>query len=173
MKFFILLLFVSGFALSAQAQQVKWHTFSEAIELNKKEPRKIFIDVYTDWCSWCKVMDEQTFQDPAIAKILNEKYYPVKFNAERTDTVHFMGNAFVSTNEGRRPPHQLAVAMLKGKMSYPSVVFMNEENKFITAIPGFQKPEQMEPTLIYIHESLYLKDVDFQEYVKNYSTDEQ
>lgn len=150
------------------AQQVKWHTFTEAIELSKKQPRKIFIDVYTDWCHWCKVMDEKTFQQPNIAKILNEKYYAVKFNAERKDTVMFQGRAFVSTKQGNRPPHQLAAAILNGKMSYPSIVFMNEKNQLITAMGGYQKPEDLEPLLIFIHGSLYEKGIDYQEFKKNY-----
>lgn len=165
-------LFIFGFitltAFAASAQNVKWYSFSEAVELNEKEPRKIMIDVYTDWCGWCKVMDEQTFQHADIAKILNEKYYAVKFNAERKDTVVFQGATFVNKGEGRRPPHDLAVAMLNGKMSYPSIVFMNEKNQLITAVPGFQKPEQMEPLLMYIFESLYEKNVNYQEYVDGY-----
>ena len=66
----------------AQESKVKWYTFEEAVELNKAEQRKIFIDVYTDWCGWCKKMDATTFNSPEIAKILNEEYYAVKFDAE-------------------------------------------------------------------------------------------
>ena len=57
---------------------VKWMSFEEAVAKSKIEKRKIFIDVYTDWCGWCKVMDKSTFNDPQVAKILNEKFYPVK-----------------------------------------------------------------------------------------------
>lgn len=167
----ILLLAILLSAHILNAQKVKWYSFTEAIELNKKEPRKIIIDVYTDWCHWCKVMDEQTFSNPVIAKILNEKYYPVKFNAESTADITFQEHTFKNKGEGRRPTHDLAIALLNGKMSYPSIVFMNEKNQLITAVPGFQKPNQMEPLLVYIHNSLYEKNVDFQEYVKNYKSD--
>ena len=170
-KTFLLLILGAFFFNISTAQKVKWYTFTEAVKLNEKEPRKILIDVYTDWCHWCKVMDDQTFSDAAIAEILNEKYYPVKFNAERTDEVVFQGRTFKNTGEGRRPPHELAVAMLNGKLSYPSIVFMNEKNQLITAVPGFQKPDQMEPLLIYIHNSLYEQNINFQEYLKNYTSD--
>jgi thioredoxin-related protein len=158
--------------LSSQAQNVKWYTFTEAVELNKTAPRKIIVDVYTDWCGWCKKMDAATFQNPKIAKILNEKYYAVKFNAERTDDVVFQGHTFKNNGEGRNAVHDLAAAMLNGKMSYPSIVFMNEKNQLITAVPGYQTPEQIEPLLIYISNSLYEKNVDYQEYLKTYSTNE-
>src|SRR5688572_27861029 len=73
---------------------VNWMTFEEAVEKSKTEKRKIFIDVYTDWCGWCKVMDKQTFAVPAVAKLLNEKYYAVKFNAEQREDVFFRGTTF-------------------------------------------------------------------------------
>ena len=164
-----LTLFVLSFTHNkSNAQEVKWYTFTEAIELNKKQPRNIFIDVYTDWCHWCKVMDSKTFTNPTIAKILNEKFYAVKLNAERKDTVVFQGNAFVSTGQGKRPPHQLAAALLQGKMSYPSIVFLNDKNQLITAMGGYQKPEDLEPLLIFIHGSLYNKKIDYQEFKNNY-----
>ena len=49
---------------------VNWMSFEEAVEKSKKEKRKIFIDVYTDWCGWCKVMDKNTFSQPVIAKYI-------------------------------------------------------------------------------------------------------
>lgn len=169
-KAFVLIIFTTILFGIAPAQTVKWYTFSEAIELNKKEPRSIIIDVYTDWCHWCKVMDQQTFSNATIAKILNEKYYAVKFNAEQKEDIVFQGHTFKNTGEGRRPPHELAVAMLNGKLSYPSIVFMNKQNQLITAVPGFQKPDQMEPLLIYIHNEMYVKNVDYQEFLKNYKS---
>ena len=165
---FTLIILTSTYT-KTQAQKVKWYTFTEAIELNKKQPRKIFIDVYTSWCHWCKVMDEKTFSDSTIAKILNEKYYAVKFDAERKDTVIFQGHTFVSTGQGNRPPHQLAAALLNGKMSYPSIVFMNEKNQLITAMGGYQKPIDLEPLLIFVHGTMYAKGVNYQEFKKNYN----
>ena len=103
---------------------VEWMSFQEAVERNKKEKRKIFIDIYTDWCGWCKVMDKNTFSHPVIAKYLNEKYYAVKLDAEMKDTVIANGNTYVNPSpQTKRSTHQLAVALLNGKMSYPTVVF--------------------------------------------------
>ena len=52
--------------------KVEWMNFEEALEKSKTEPRKIFIDVYTEWCGWCKRMDSATFQQEHIAEYLNE-----------------------------------------------------------------------------------------------------
>ena len=154
---------------------VKWYTIQQAMELNKKAPRKIMVDVFTDWCGWCKVMDKQTFHDPVIVKILNEKYYAVKFNAETHDTIIFQGRTFINEGQGTRSAHQLAIAMLQGKLSYPNLVFIDEQGQLITNIPGYRKPEEMEPILKYIQQSLYAKNVNFQDYLKTFkhtTTDE-
>lgn len=149
----------------SQESKVKWYSFEEAVKLNEKEPRKIFIDVYTDWCGWCKKMDASTFSNPDIAKILNEKYYAVKFDAERSDTINFAGKEFINDGSGRRSPHQLAVALLQGKMSYPSVAYMNEKNQLLTAVPGYYSAEQLKPVLMYFADDVF-KSQSFQEYQK-------
>jgi thiol:disulfide interchange protein len=67
MKKIGLIIIVICFVSAANAQEkIKWHTLPEAIELNKKEPRKFMIDVYTDWCGWCKRMDATTFSNDTI-----------------------------------------------------------------------------------------------------------
>ena len=52
---------------------MRWYTWEEAVELNKTKPKKIFVDVYTDWCGWCMKLDKETFSQPAFAKYANEK----------------------------------------------------------------------------------------------------
>ncbi len=151
---------------SISAQNVKWYSFEEAIELNSKAPRNIMIDVYTDWCGWCKVMDKQTFSIPEISKILNEQYYAVKFDAETKDTIKFKEQIFVNTGQGKRPPHQLAIALLNSKLSYPNIVFLNKNNDLLGALPGFKKPEEMKAILDYITKELYKQKVDLRKYIQ-------
>ena len=57
------------------------------------------MDVYTDWCGWCKRMDATTFENPAIAKYMSENFYCVKFNAESQKEVTFKGQKYGT--EGR------------------------------------------------------------------------
>ena len=147
------------FAVQASVAQkpggVKWYTIEEAEKLAKESPRPIFVDTYTDWCSWCKKFDNETFAHPVIVDILNTKYYAVKFNAEGKEEVTFKGMKF--KNDGKYgKAHQLAVALLQGKMGYPTVVFLNENADLVTSIPGFRGPKDMEPVLIYFAEKVYL-----------------
>lgn len=117
---------------------IKWMTFEEALAANQKEQRKIFIDVYTDWCGWCKVMDKKTFTDQTVIDYMNEHYYAVKFNAEKEDPIVFQGKNFELVDGGRRPIHTLAYAMLDGQLSYPSYVYFNESVQRITISKGFK-----------------------------------
>jgi len=136
--------------------KINWMSFEEAIALNEDEPRHIFVDVYTDWCGWCKKMDASTFVNPVIVELMNKHFYAVKLDAEQKDTIMFMGQAFVNPNpEGRRSSHQMAQALLKGKMSYPSFVFLNSETQWLTVVAGFRKPPDMEQVLTYFGQAIY------------------
>lgn len=136
---------------------VKWMTFEEAIEKSKTEKRKIFIDVYTDWCGWCKVMDKNTFNEPTIAKTLNEKFYPVKFNAEQKEDVVFNGTTFKFVESGRSGYHELAAALLNNQLSYPTVVFLDEDFKTASPVAGYRKPEEFHKIMTYFGEDHFKK----------------
>lgn len=144
-----LFIIVSALSLSAQVNStVRWYTIEEAEKMTKKSPRPIFVDTYTDWCGWCKRLDSDVFTNPVIVQILNEKYYPVKFNAESTEPVTFQGKTYKNDGAYGRA-HQLAYALLKGKLSYPTVVFLNNKAQVITPVPGFRSAKEFEPILIY------------------------
>ena len=68
-----------------EAGGIKWMTWKEMQEAQKKEHRKVFVDVYTGWCGWCKRMDASTFKDAYIVKYVNDNFYAVKFDAETKD----------------------------------------------------------------------------------------
>jgi thioredoxin-related protein len=128
---------------------VKWITFEEAVEKSKTEKRKIFIDVYTDWCGWCKVMDKNTFSDPEVAKLLNEKFYAVKFNAEQTEDVVFKGTTYKFIPSGNKGTHQLAAALLNNQLSYPTVVLVEEDFKSVSPVAGYRKADEVHKMLTY------------------------
>ena len=140
----------------AQGETIKWHSFQEAAALSKKEKKKIFIDVYTSWCGWCKVMDKNTFTHPVIAAYMNKHFYAVKLDAEMKDTIVFNNYTFVNPSPNiPRSTHQLASSLLSNKLSYPTTVYLDENFNLLTQVPGYLQPIQLEPIMKYFGESAY------------------
>lgn len=150
-------------------QVVKWYTIQQAIELNRKEPKKLVIDVYTDWCVWCKVMDKNTFGNTIIAEYLNQKYYPVKFNAEQKENITIGNNTYKFVAQGKRGYHELAAALLNGNLGYPSVVFLDEQIRIIQPFQGYIKARQFDEIMRFIGEEYY-KTKTWNDFVDTYQS---
>lgn len=143
-----------GLNINAQ-EGIRWFTLEEAIEQNSKEPRKFMVDVYTDWCGWCKRMDATTFSDGAIAAYVNTHFYPVKFNAEMKDSLTLGDRTYYFIDNGRRGYHEVAAILTKGRLSYPTIVYLDEELRHINVEPGYKTAAQLTEKLIYYKEEKY------------------
>jgi len=118
--------------------KINWVSVDEMQKLNKAEPRKVFFDVYTDWCTWCKRMDVATFQDQEIVEYVNKNYYAVKLDAESDKKVTF--------NNTTLTERELARAFRVS--GYPTVVLIDEKLTTIMPVPGFQKPDAFKKILV-------------------------
>lgn len=159
--------------LGAMAQdKIQWMSIEEAEARCAKEPKMVFIDVYTDWCGWCKRMDKNTFDNPVIARYMNEHFYNVKLDAETSDTITFQGQQYVGyvRPDGRNGSHRLALSLLRGKMSYPSYVIMNEEMQTLQVIGGYHEPKAFEPMLHFFGEGAY-KVMDGNSFLKDFKSE--
>lgn len=118
---------------------IQWMSMEAALSAQQQHPKPIFVDLYTDWCGWCKVMDKKTFSQEEVAHYLNSNFYPVKFNAEKEEPIELNGQKFEVVNAGRRGVHTLAYALLDGQLSYPSYVILDEEMQRLGLIKGFKE----------------------------------
>ena len=128
---------------SSEAEEINWMTWEEAVKANKANPKKIVVDVYTDWCGWCKRMDATTFKDPEVEAYIAKNYYAVKFNAEQREDIVYDGNTFSYQQNGRRGVHMLAASLLDNRLSYPSVVYFNGDMERIMISAGYKAPDKM------------------------------
>lgn len=151
---------------------VNWMSLDQAMEKCKTEKRKIFIDVYTDWCGWCKHMDSTTFVDPAVARYLNDHYYPVKFNAEQSEDITFKDKVYHFKKSGNRGYHELAAFWLNSRLSFPTVVFLDENQNLIQPVPGYQDATKMETIIHYFGTDSHRK-TPWETYEKNFTSGQQ
>lgn len=146
---------------------IQWLSIEEAATANAQKPRKILVDVYTDWCGWCKRMDAQTFQHPEIAKFVNKNYYAVKLNGEGKQTIQYNGKTYNNTS-GKA--HDLAITLLEGRMGYPSIVFLDEKMQKIQTYPGFQTADKFDLLLNYYSQDRHKKGEDLATFASTFKS---
>lgn len=163
----VLALCLSAAISRAQEEPITWLTWDEATQLvaTEKNPKKIFVDIYTDWCGWCKKMDKDTFNHPDVAAYMQDNFYMVKLDGEGKEPIEFKGNTFNFVPRGRNGYHELAAALMNGRMSYPTTVFLDEEMNVLTPLPGYQKPEAFLKIARFFGDDIY-KDKDWTTYDK-------
>ena len=84
-------------------------TYAEALAKARSEERLMFLDFYTDWCYWCKVLDRKVYTDTAVAHLLNTKFVSLKIDAEK--------------GEGPALDDRLNVS------GYPTVILLDPKNE--------------------------------------------
>lgn len=151
---------------------INWLTMEQAQAKARKDPKPLLVDVYTQWCGPCKMLDRNTFSDPRVAAYVNKHFHPVKFDAESPDPVVFRGQKLENPDykpelAGRRNgTHHLtyAIANVNGRIAYPTVVYLDHEMNVLAPVQGYMTPQQLEPILTYFAEGHYKKS-DYQTFL--------
>ena len=139
---------------SGKGGSVTWVTFNEGLTKAKAENKKVVLDVYTDWCSWCKKMDAEVYTDPAVAKLLQEKFVAIKLNAEASSSISYDNNSYTNAE----------FSQALGVTGYPATVFFGTDTKPITLLPGYVDAERFATILRYIGDDHY-KSISFDDYL--------
>ncbi|MFK5973305.1 MAG: DUF255 domain-containing protein [Flavobacteriaceae bacterium] len=162
---YIALVFISLWSLNTEAQEVEWLSWKEAAKLASTEqnPKKIFIDIYTDWCGWCKKMDKDTFQNSEVATYMSKKFYMVKLDGEGKEPIEYKGKTYTFIQSGRKGYHEFAATLMQGRMSYPTVIFLDEKLEILSPVPGYHKPKPFLNIARYFGENIY-KEKDWKAY---------
>jgi thioredoxin-related protein len=165
-----LVLWAGVLTANAQTEKIEWLSWEQAVTKMEKEPRKIMVDAYTDWCGWCKRMDATTMVDAGIIKLINEKYYAVKLDGEYKKDIVFKGRTykFVAV-PNQRGYHELPAELMGGKMSYPTLVFLDEKFGIIQPLPGYQEAKSLEPILAFFGTDSY-KSTQWETFSANYKS---
>ena len=159
------------FSLKAQDKEINWMTFKEALAAQKENPKKIMMDVYTNWCGPCKMLDKQTFHNKNLVNYVNQNFYAVKFNGESNEKITYKGQEFGNPHYDaakefkRNSSHQLADHLQI--RAYPSILFFEEDGGLLAPLPGFRTAKQLEVFLKLFNTNKY-KEITTEEAFSNY-----
>ena len=157
-----------AFSQPEQSGLVNWMSFKEAQEKNKTLQKPFLIDIYTDWCGWCKHMMKTTYSNPGIASYINSNFYAVKFDAETKDTIEYNGKLYKPLSKEPKTPHELAVKFLGNSLSYPSTMFVTNNFEYNLMTQGFLEDKKIEPILVFMVENAW-RTTSFDEFNKHFS----
>lgn len=142
MKFLFTLLFASFFTLGVNAQEdLQWQQWNEGYADAEKNGKIVLVDMYTDWCGWCKRMDKDTYAKGNIVELINEDFVPVKFNPEEANKTYKVQGHEVNGRELQ--------AMLSNnqRMGYPTTFFIFPDSRQIYVEVGYKNASAFETIL--------------------------
>lgn len=162
-------LFVFSFAKvrPTAKEKINWLSIEEVNQKLKTQPKPVLIDLFTNWCYWCKVMDKKTYNRSEVTAYINKHFYAVKVNAETKKTIEWNDKNYDYNSQNKI--NDFALYVTNGQLSFPTTVIFLEAQKDPAAIPGFMEAKEIEPVLKYFGEGKY-KTQNFKEFSETFKT---
>lgn len=149
--FYILLIFFwaipSGFA------QLKTYTFEEAEKLCKENPKPFVVFIHASWCNYCKMMENLTFKDSEVIRLLNTDFYFISLDAESKNDIHFDNHVFQFKPNGQNTGiHELAteLATIDSQVVYPTVAILQTDFSIVFQKHSFLNAKELLVVLVKI-----------------------
>lgn len=148
---------------------LQWYSWSEGTAKAAKENKKILLYVYTSTCGWCRKMETETFQNAKVAELARSSFVPVKLNAADNSELEFKGKTYRFVSSGQRGYNTLAAKVLDGRLSFPSIVFMDEAQEVLQSFAGYKPVEEFLPIAVY-YGGDYFKTMPWSAFQKKYES---
>ncbi len=127
------------------SDSVKWYSYNEGIAAGEKEGKKVFVNFYADWCTFCAKMEKETFKEQSVVEYLNEHFISIKVNTEKENDIarkHFV-------------------------RGLPMTWFLEPNGEKISSLPGYIQKDMFKQILQFIHTDSYNK-MTFKEYISDH-----
>ncbi|MEZ0007329.1 thioredoxin-related protein [Flavobacterium sp. 28YEA47A] len=142
-KWFVILAFLTAVPTFAQ---LNTHTFEEAEKLASDTPKPYVIFIHTDWCKFCKMMENTTFKNKEIIATLNQNFYFISFDAENKKDVFFNKTVFKFKPKGNNSGiHELATALAEknGNTTYPTIAILNPDYSIAAQLQSYMNAKDL------------------------------
>ena len=126
--------------------QLNIHEFDELEILQTIQERPVVVFIHTDWCGYCRKMENTTFEWGELVDTLNNRFHFIKLDAEYKEDITYKGNTFKFVETGvDTGVHELAsaLAVIDGKISYPTICVLNPDDEYVFRNPGFMTAEAL------------------------------
>ncbi len=152
----ILLLVAAAFCGAVSAQVVNWKTFDAGLKDAAAGKKYGFIDVYTDWCGYCKMLESTTLKAKPVLDELNKNFVSIKLNAESEVPLTWKGKKMT----GRE------LATQWGVEGFPTLLFLNSKGEVIGSFASYAETDLMVHLLKYISSGARERKVTFEDFLK-------
>ena len=139
---------------SVPAEGLDWYPFEEALERAKVNKKKIIVDVYAQWCPWCRRLQRDVYTDEEVRAYVEEHFVLTRLDAENVeDSLDFKN--FTLT--------QAELSAGLGAEGFPTTVFLSSDSEYITRLPGFVEAPDFLHVLGYIGSNAFVEQ-SYEEY---------
>jgi thioredoxin-related protein len=135
--------------------ELGWLNWNQGISEASITRRPILIDVYTDWCGWCKRMDRDVYSRDDVRGYLNQHFILVRLNAESADEASYGGRTLTSR------------ALAQQLTGYPTTIFLKSNGEHIANVPGYVPADRFKLMLRYIGEDHIGRGVSWEDFEKS------
>ena len=133
-------LLCAALLLATSARAMDWKDWNSGLSAAAGANRPVLVDVYTDWCGWCKRMDRDVYARPEVAAYLAAHFVTVRLNAESAEAVTYQGRSGTARS----------LASQFGVSGYPTTVFLTARGEHLVNVPGYVAPDRFMQLLRYI-----------------------
>jgi thioredoxin-related protein len=165
--FFCLIIFCSATLKQGGNEKIQWIKLDEASVKVKEQSKPIIIDLYTDWCYWCKVMDKKTYSNKKVIEYMNEHFYSVKLNAETKDAINWKDKTY--RYNSKYNINDFSIFLTYGRASFPTTVIIADDQSAPIPIAGYMEVKEIEKILKYFGEGAY-KTMNFPQFEKTFKS---
>jgi len=111
-------------------ERINWIDFAQLDSLLTVSPRETLLFIHTDWCSYCRKMEQEVFTNKELVQVINSRYYAVKLDAESVQEIAFDQSIWKPSSRKKKTGqyHPLALQLLQGRnMVFPSILHLDNE----------------------------------------------